>query len=86
MGLQLSMALLYEQEVASLAKHKAQSQAISQLLTAMTVEALMPVEALNGMDESFDPSFAKVRPHSGQRVTNMPFWLDPNNYMSVVIY
>lgn len=70
----------------SLAMHKARSQAIlSQLLTTMTVETLMPPEALDGTDESFDPSFAKICLHSGQRVTYMPFWLDPNNYVSVVI-
>lgn len=35
--------------------------ALSQILTAMSVEAL------NGTDESFDPYFAKVRPHAGQK-------------------
>lgn len=47
--------------VATLAMHEVHSQAIlSQLLTAMSVEAL------GGTDESFDPFFAKVRPHPGQ--------------------
>lgn len=47
--------------VAALAMHEAHSLAIlSQLLTAMSVEALA------GTDESFDPFFAKVRPHPGQ--------------------
>ena len=47
--------------VAALAMHEVHSQAIlSQLLTAMSVEAL------GGTDESFDPFFAKVRPHPGQ--------------------
>lgn len=48
--------------VAALAMQEAHSQAaLSQVLTAMTVEAL------RGTDESFDPFFAQVRPHSGQR-------------------
>ncbi|MCJ1265171.1 hypothetical protein MMC22_005046 [Lobaria immixta] len=47
--------------VAALAMHEAHSQAIlSQVLTAMSVEAL------RGTDESFDPFFSKVRPHPGQ--------------------
>lgn len=47
--------------VAALAMHEAHSLAIlSQLLTAMSVEALA------GTEESFDPFFAKVRPHPGQ--------------------
>ena len=47
--------------VAALAMHEAHCQAIlSQVLTAMSVEAL------SGTDESFDPYFAKVRPHPGQ--------------------
>lgn len=47
--------------VAALAIHEAHSLAIlSQLLTAMSVEALA------GTDESFDPFFAEVRPHPGQ--------------------
>lgn len=47
--------------VAALAMHEAHSLAIlSQLLTAMSVEALA------GTDESFDPFFAHVRPHPGQ--------------------
>ena len=41
--------------------YEAHSQAIlSQLLTAMIVEAL------RGTDESFDPFFARVCPHPGQ--------------------
>jgi phenylalanine ammonia-lyase len=47
--------------VAALAMHEAHCQtALSQVLTAMSVEALC------GTDESFDPFFAKVRPHPGQ--------------------
>ena len=48
--------------VASLALHEALNLlALSQILTAMSVEALL------GTDESFDPFFAQVRPHEGQR-------------------
>ena len=47
--------------VAALALHDAHGLAIlSQLLTAMSVEAL------RGSRESFDPFFAQVRPHAGQ--------------------
>ena len=47
--------------VGALALHDALLQAgLSQVLTAMSVEALC------GTDESFDPFFAKVRPHPGQ--------------------
>ena len=47
--------------VATLALHDANLMAIlSQLLTAMSVEAL------KGTDESFDPFFAATRPHPGQ--------------------
>jgi phenylalanine ammonia-lyase len=47
--------------VAALAMHEVHCQtALSQVLTAMSVEALC------GTDESFDPFFAKVRPHPGQ--------------------
>ena len=47
--------------VGALAIHDALFQAgLSQVLTAMSVEALQ------GTDESFDPFFAKVRPHPGQ--------------------
>lgn len=47
--------------VAALAMQEAHCQAaLSQVLTAMTVEALC------GTDESFDPFFAQVRPHPGQ--------------------
>lgn len=47
--------------VAALAMQEAHCQAVlSQVLTAMTVEALC------GTDESFDPFFAQVRPHPGQ--------------------
>ena len=47
--------------VAALAMQEAHCQAVlSQVLTAMTVEALC------GTDESYDPFFAQVRPHSGQ--------------------
>lgn len=48
--------------VGALAMHEALCQtALSQILTAMSVEAL------TGTDESFDPFFAQVRPHPGQR-------------------
>ncbi|KAL9117985.1 MAG: hypothetical protein Q9187_005471 [Circinaria calcarea] len=47
--------------VATLAMHEIHCQVmLSQTLTAMTVEALC------GTDESFDPFFAKFRPHPGQ--------------------
>lgn len=47
--------------VGSLALHDALGQAtLSQILTAMTVEALL------GTDESFDAFFGEVRPHPGQ--------------------
>jgi phenylalanine ammonia-lyase len=47
--------------VGALAMHEAMLQtALAEILTAMTVEALC------GTDESFDPFFAKVRPHPGQ--------------------
>ena len=47
--------------VAALAMQEAYCQAaLSQVLTAMTVEAL------RGTDESYDPFFAQVRPHPGQ--------------------
>ena len=47
--------------VAALALHEALGQAaLSQVLTAMTVEALC------GTDESFDPFIARIRPHPGQ--------------------
>lgn len=47
--------------VAALAIHEAHCQAVlSQVLTAMSVEALC------GTDESFHPFFARVRPHPGQ--------------------
>lgn len=47
--------------VAALALHEVHCQAtLSQVLTAMSVEALC------GTDESFHPFFAKVRPHPGQ--------------------
>lgn len=47
--------------VGALAMHEALFQtALSQILTAMSVEAL------SGTDESFDPFFAQVRPHPGQ--------------------
>ena len=47
--------------VGALAIHEAHGLAVlSQVLTAMSVEAL------RGTSESFDPFFAKVRPHIGQ--------------------
>ena len=47
--------------VGALAVHEAHCQAaLSQILTAMTVEAL------RGTDESFDPFFSHFRPHPGQ--------------------
>ncbi|KAF2791429.1 phenylalanine ammonia-lyase [Melanomma pulvis-pyrius CBS 109.77] len=48
--------------VGALAMHEALCQAaLSQVLTSMSVEALL------GTDESFDPFFSDVRPHPGQR-------------------
>ena len=48
--------------IAALAMHDAHGLAVlSQALTAMSVEAL------KGQSESFDPFFAKVRPHRGQQ-------------------
>ena len=48
-------------EVGALAVHEAHCQAaLSQILTAMSVEAL------RGTDESFDPFFGHFRPHPGQ--------------------
>jgi phenylalanine ammonia-lyase len=48
--------------VGALAMHEALFlTALSQILTAMSVEAL------GGTDESFDPFFAQVRPHPGQQ-------------------
>ncbi|MCJ1249796.1 hypothetical protein MMC30_007022 [Trapelia coarctata] len=47
--------------VAALAAHEANNLAVlSQVVTAISVEALC------GTDESFDPFFARVRPHPGQ--------------------
>jgi phenylalanine ammonia-lyase len=47
--------------VGALAMHEVMCQAaLAQILTAMSVEALL------GTDESFDPFFSKVRPHPGQ--------------------
>ena len=48
--------------VGALAIHEAHClTALAQVLTAMSVEALL------GTDESFDPFFASVRPHPGQK-------------------
>jgi phenylalanine ammonia-lyase len=48
--------------VGALAMHEVMGQtALAQVLTAMSVEALL------GTDESFDPFFSDVRPHPGQR-------------------
>ena len=48
--------------VGALVMHEAMGQAaFAQVLTAMSVEALL------GTDESFDPFFSDVRPHPGQR-------------------
>ncbi|PVH94792.1 phenylalanine ammonia-lyase [Periconia macrospinosa] len=50
--------------VGALAMHEAMCQAtLSQILTAMSVEALL------GTNESFDPFFSHVRPHPGQTDT-----------------
>jgi phenylalanine ammonia-lyase len=47
--------------VGALAMHEAMFQmSLAQVLTAMSVEALL------GTDESFDPFFSRVRPHPGQ--------------------
>jgi len=48
--------------VGALAMHEVMGQAaLAQVLTAMSVEALL------GTDESFDPFFSEVRPHPGQK-------------------
>ena len=61
-GLALVNGTAFSTAVAALAMHEAHCQAaLSQVLVAMTVEGLC------GTDESFDPFFAKVRPHPGQR-------------------
>lgn len=50
--------------VGALALHEAMGQAaLSQVLAAMSVEALL------GTDESFDPFFSEVRPHPGQNTS-----------------
>ena len=60
-GLAIVNGTAISASVGALAIHEAHCQAaLSQLLTAMTVEALC------GTDESFDPFFAQVRPHPGQ--------------------
>jgi phenylalanine ammonia-lyase len=60
-GLALVNGTAVSAAVGSLALHEAMGPfALSQVLTAMSVEALL------GTDESFDPLFAKVRLHPGQ--------------------
>lgn len=60
-GLALVNGTSISAAVAALATHEALClAALSQVLTAMSVEAL------RGTDESFDPFLARVRPHSGQ--------------------
>ena len=60
-GLAVLNGTAFSTSVASLALHEAQYLAVfSQVLTAMGVEALI------GAVGSFDPFFAKVRPHHGQ--------------------
>ncbi|KAL8811349.1 MAG: hypothetical protein Q9200_001876 [Gallowayella weberi] len=60
-GLALVNGTSVSAAVAALAMHEALSlAALSQILTAMSVEAL------RGTDESFDPFLARVRPHWGQ--------------------
>ncbi|KAL8698794.1 MAG: hypothetical protein Q9224_001687 [Gallowayella concinna] len=60
-GLALVNGTSVSAAVAALAMHEALSLAVlSQILTAMSVEAL------RGTDESFDPFLARVRPHWGQ--------------------
>ena len=61
-GLALVNGTSVSAAVAALAMHEALCLAgLSQILTAMSVEAL------NGTDESFDPFLADVRPHWGQK-------------------
>ena len=61
-GLAVLNGTAFSTSAASLAVHEAQYLAVlSQVLTAMGVEAL------NGAVGSFDPFFAKVRQHRGQR-------------------
>lgn len=58
-------------EVAALAAHESlHLAALSQVLTAMSVEAL------RGSDESFEPFLARVRPHAGQ-VSHQSLLLTP---------
>ncbi|MCJ1427036.1 hypothetical protein MMC29_004939 [Sticta canariensis] len=60
-GLAIVNSIAISAGVAALAMHEAHCQAaLSQVLTAMSVEAL------GGTDESCHPFFAKVRPHPGQ--------------------
>lgn len=60
-GLALINGTAVSTSVAALAMHDANCLAVtSQVLTAMSVEALC------GAKESFDPIFAKLRPHPGQ--------------------
>ena len=61
-GLAIVNGTAFSAGVGALAMHEALFQtALSQILTAMSVEAL------SGTDESFDPFFAQVRPHPGQK-------------------
>ncbi|TEY38748.1 hypothetical protein BOTCAL_0478g00010 [Botryotinia calthae] len=63
-GLSLVNGTAVTASVAALAMHEAIMQALlSQILTAMSVEAL------SGTDESFNPFFAEVRPHRGQTIS-----------------
>lgn len=60
-GLALVNGTATSAAVGSLALHEVMSlAALAQVLTAMSVEAL------RGTDESFDPFFSEVRPHTGQ--------------------
>ena len=66
-GLAIVNGTAFSAAVGTLAMHEAHGLAVlSQILTAMGVEALC------GTTESFDPFFAKVRPHPGQVSTRLP--------------
>ena len=60
-GLAITNGTAISSAVGALALHEVHGLVVmSEVLTAMSVEALL------GNDESFDPFFAKVRPHRGQ--------------------
>lgn len=71
-GLAILNGTAFSTSVAALVVHEANQLAVlAQILTAMSVEALM------GSTGSFDPFFATVRPHEGQAeaANNVRMWL-----------